>query len=476
MHTCRATCLVMLRTNQAIRALAMNLTQPLSVRSEIIVLHKCKEEMYTTAYQTEPETYGPASADPDYTKLMRCSAALMTTLLEKLNALQHSSTIPGAENRRNSASHCLFDLLWALMYLTCQFLYRLPETWPFRDHGNSTSLRSALHSLMEFFLRVSRHGKSKLWSLVAEDLGAERAAHEAAVLHVLMAYINNIRDPPGQDLRQRLADLPSNFISMLCCLAIERHDDSPAHLRELLAADRLDPARPLLNIQPLVVLGNILRELFFSVIEANNDVVDLPGCLTPAVIQLYARIFFTGADQLGERAADDNHANLNTICLLLQNRRKCLEAANSQSSKDTSASAPKFQVCEDAAALPRPADSATNADLLCAMFANMPVNPDRSIKWYESILLILQERSGDPMHTLDPRDSEDRERVRIVCLAAHHLCVESVAWMRQQQQQLHQIGVRDQEYCLFADMLLTNGYAGSATWGRLLELEAACGE
>lgn len=166
-------------------------------------------------------------------------------------------------------------------------------------------MRDTVHSLMKFLLRNLRSGGGMCFEHLSRLNAKDRFDQTMLLLSVPRMYLHSISLWPLSSMMTELAALPSEFITLFCCLVLEQSEALFAAVTATRANSILaDPAsRPpaYLRLQELntsawlMAIGRVLDRILQHSQQMHAAALSHLAA-APAVIQLYKRILLTYAD------------------------------------------------------------------------------------------------------------------------------------------------------------------------------------
>lgn len=441
-------CLIMLKARGLLHNLDLTDTasRPHHIKNQLIPLQQLGLDLDTAATEINPAQFAdPPMMDTSHVKLINCFAALVSALVVKLSQLEESpaSRIPAdPTNFSSMAAQFGFHLLHAMLVNSCCAVLRWPCCWPLQDHVKNTCVRTALHSLLCFLLRITR-GNNTAWHAVMGKASPEKRRIDlVTIAFVPKLYIQGINEWPLSDLEEEISALPVEFFSLLICLTLEQLEDPPSgkNAATAVCSDLIDASTSVkawTHSQPTLHLGQTLNSLSASLTKTGPSKM-MCRLFTPAMLQLQKRIMIV---------LSDSHHSHQMEWFLVRRTQKFLKkmlgqvnifndlAAKFQSSVDTCLD----QGDHPASSLYRPAVAVSDALLLRSLFLNMPTVSADVLERYQLISAVMQGwRADSHQNTLFP-GTPIKDQVGGCYVVTHHCMCMSLAWMRQQQKQTSQM-------------------------------------
>lgn len=453
----------------------------LEVKSFVQNLDLSKHENRLTLFPTSLNTAGmrlhpdqcqpgTSSQDIQVCQLIRCLSTLITALVMKLETLETSSTASVStcsleELRIKSMQITLFDSLWALLHTSCDIFRRMPRIWPVRDLAEYRPVQDASHGLMAFLMHITR-ARSQIWLNLWERLGPDSRKKTAFVmLHFPIMYITNLVVWPTQRMLQELASVPSYFVTLLCCVTLEllevlAPDEAAAAASAAAAAAKKKPG----NHHPMSLdVGGIPCLVFYLSL-------DIVGLLDKLIVEdqllasggksrkgLYAVLINPAVFQLLKRNLLIRHEyrTSNVIKLIaeyssVESLKYIVDASLGGNSSATAGLHESIMTAANGGgknliAFYTPSIAVSDIKLLQVLFVHLPAEAKFVEERYNLVGALFRSWHGGRSLYVPIPASPLHDQVRCVYLAAHHCCIKTLAWMRQQirqQQKLPKHGVR----------------------------------
>lgn len=303
----------MLRSKQAVSRLNFNRsTHPNVHTAQLPLLESLYVELLAARGKLDFQEVEVSKRKMQRAQLLKCAANLITALVMKLEMFEIVCTTRRDQSGRNSksnsqvtiskAENAVVHILWLMLYAaSTQALRDQPWKYPSGDPAHYGPIRQAIHCLMGIVLCVTRNN-SEAWSFL-ENFNGPEAMHDqvSGMLSLPGIYLSSMSAWPAPDIMNELSALPSEFISLFCCLQLEQLDDKSATCAAMtstpaaaIAATSTDfqlesgsrssiQCRTNSNLLFTALLGNLLS----IVRNANGEVMF--KFVTPAVIQLCKR-------------------------------------------------------------------------------------------------------------------------------------------------------------------------------------------
>lgn len=356
-------------------------------------------------------------------------AVLVTSLVSKLELLELSAIADTSNHNSlvNSASKTTHETLWALLATSCRAIGCIPSHWPIKDVAEYQCIREGMHCTMVFLLKLMRSCNT-VWHRLLLQLGPACKFQDAhLMLQVPLNYLSSIGMWPASRAVQELDALPSEFITMHCCLMLELLDLlSPYNETTTTFLGTLHSGSLPMSI---IMLGRALERVLDNVsIVRPQDTCT--AFVTVAMIQLVKRALMICADQPGPYGVGMLELPRN-----ISNLRKFSDMSGS-----CNMHAAKFASMEEFCAAERggnqylplhqPSHPASNEQLLRGLFDLSPAYTQCLDARYDLAVALLN--SWDPdIITLTPFTLPPvLDPARCYYLTAHHCCVQILAWMK----------------------------------------------
>lgn len=438
MQVCQNLCVVILEARKCVANLDLGQAQRLNTHSQSSVLLLLNTKLDTAAKQLSPAQFQPVTNDSQLIQLIKCLASLITALVAKLDPLQQASAAHvGAHNSpTNLADGHMFSQLWCLLFTTCHSFGFLPKMWPIRELADYQSLQHALHGLLLFQLQITR-ACSSIWLNLWERLGPNtRHKHAATMSFVSLAYLQNVCTWPASRMLEEFAALPTNFISLQCCLTLEQLERlAPDAARATRFPGTMYPIRLDVMSLPLsmLMLGEALGIFVRKTCEMSRQDV-LARLASPAVIETLKHILIIHTDQQGANisstfstAAAANSLNRLLYAALGSNKSELPECAN-EAFPSLAQLKTLEHVCVHQLVQPT-----LDIKLLLCLLKHVPSDVEVLKSRYSLVTALLCSSRSEIFGCSSESSPPLNNYLKCVYIAAHHCYVQTSAWMKQQE-------------------------------------------
>lgn len=436
MNACKDTCRIMLEVQTAVISLELSSGKLLVTKPQLSRLQSLDTELQAASMKINNQRFTTPHQEED---LLQSFASLTSALVPQLDVLElTAATSTGS----NSLAGKALQHLWCLLFTTCQIFHTCLVPWPVKSQQLYAPVRKAIHSLMTFFLRITR-GRSSVWFRSVEGARSSfRIPCAHTICTVPLAYVLSLATWPTQHLVNELEVLPADFISLLCCLTLENLEST----RDAIPVSVQEQGIPMMSLQhsktlsiPILSLCASLNELLSraTTVDPSMDTLERFAC--PAVIQLCKRTLVILASYQGRRLVEAGEKQTVTTLMMLQ---QCVHKINAHASQFPTMDE-FLQSCSDnssVALLPvyKPAVHVSEVHVLRLLFESTLCEAEfmQMMTRYCLITDIIQDwTEGTSAYT--PFPSPDfQEQGKCIYLALHHCCGSLLVHMKEQRQQL----------------------------------------
>lgn len=314
MQACQDVCLAMLRAKRTVDNLNSSSMDSNHYTTTLPLLQQHHHEFQTASSMLIYGDLWSPRFDPQHTQLITCFAKLSASLCKRINALIISSPPLSNQGLVCSKETLEFSNLWPMLLMSCEVFQICGQQWPEPTNPADYQLiRDALYHLLNFLLNITRGGSDAFFSVIQMNDPETVIKNTYSVLVVPLVYFHSISLWPVSSIESEVAELPSDFISLLCCLVVEQYGLVSADMHKPLSGIQMNLTPATLQLTPSIIKRVCSLGESVTLIVSNTTELDraMQGFTSPAVIQLLAS-FLMCAEQ-----KTSNNADLNIMTMVV---------------------------------------------------------------------------------------------------------------------------------------------------------------
>lgn len=481
MHANTDTCLVLLRVQRGVLDLDLFSTDRGVIARQLEQLSSLKTAIIENVGRRSNDKHVYAGQELHHMQLLSCHAAAVTAMATQLGVLETSlQTITGSASNASCTSRVgsstgssrntcgvssstqsaaalhlgqevTAGSLWTVLFSSSAVFDNWPCIWPAKDPAEYTSVRNAMTHMMHIILRVTR-SQSGTWASLAEVHSLEFRHRELQrLLFHPLSYIKNITQWPAAAFTSETSAIAPDFFPMFCCLSVEQLEDVATQCNTSMALQAANEPLSVVHGHyvssvhaslslPILHAGEVVLRFLQRLDKLDLDALDI-RFVSPAMLQLFKRSLVLGRqfkdDVVGIAAHDESI--IRTLALMLDfasNFNKKVLQHNMQT---------VLRECERSGAHLLP---------LCNLSVHVPDpqlmritlrnSSDKSLRVKKlQYLLAIKMMMGWRQDTLQyvPFASPSKSKQAQGLFSALYYCaLDTMAWMRGQQQQKQNSG------------------------------------
>lgn len=444
MQACKNLCMVLLRIKGGVHNFELTSGKLLQFEAWEPQLLQMGRDLHTACTAINMANIQSSSLNNEHVQIIKCFAGLVTVVIQKFELLEDMYAAGlGRISSRGAAVIDMSHHLWAFLVNSCSAFQRLPVVWPVRDVAEYGSIRDALYRMVRFLINSSRSSGSIWHAMMAKISPNVTHDHTTTVNSASISYLTSISKSPAHVMLREFAALPTDFISLVCCLVLEKvNSGPPVAVHGFALLENNIPAVPrFLEVDvPIISLCKSLNDM--ALIGIVGDRSCRPSCclFTPAVAHLFKRVLII----LHERPRTGLHHNDEDSTVLILTLLLAHSRERNTRDPDLTLAGGDLRLhsveCSEPQLLSwcKPTVRLSDVRLLRALTGHKPADATILQQRYQLVETLLmgwqKDRQG---YTPFPSPSA-YVQTKGIYVVAHHCCVESVAWMRQVQQQRQQ--------------------------------------